>query len=107
MVNDKGSGEGIEFLELLIPIVFSIFGIGLFEGGDNFFVLTDFLFESIFSVDLFNLFWFEVIFELEFSYLDQLFVAIPYFFLKGFQERFILLVYDLSFMFLGLLVLWL
>ena len=107
MVDYKGSSKSIKFLELLIPIVFSIFGIGLFESGDSFFILADLLAESIFSVDLFNLFWLEVIFLFKLSYLGQFFVAIPYFFLKGFKERFILLVYDLCFLFLRLLVLWL
>eukprot|EP00178_Gracilaria_changii_P015487 TRINITY_DN43347_c0_g1_i1.p1 TRINITY_DN43347_c0_g1~~TRINITY_DN43347_c0_g1_i1.p1 ORF type:complete len:101 (+),score=3.21 TRINITY_DN43347_c0_g1_i1:101-403(+) len=97
MMDSECLGQCLELFELMIAIMSGILGIDLFEKGSVLFNFGNLLFDGLFSVNLLDLFWLQIIFAFEISYLGQFFVEIPNLLGQCTQEGFILLIYSLCF----------
>ena len=60
MVDGQSSCEYLQFFELVIPVVLSIFDVDLSEEGGIFLYFGDFFLDSFLPIDFLDLFGFEV-----------------------------------------------
>lgn len=107
MIDGKGSGKDFKFFELLVPINGSVFSVGIFKESGCLLDPCPLVEESSLPVDFFDLFWLEVISGLKLCDFSQFFVDVANPLLERLEERFVLLLYDLYFIFRVLLNLWL
>ncbi len=92
-----GVGKLIEFLELVVSVLFKVLSVSFSEKVSDTFKFSFLSFILTSSVNLFILFGFEIILLFEFVDFSQLFVNVSYPFCDSSKERLILLVYDLRF----------
>jgi len=107
MIDWQSPCEYFKFFELQAPINGCVFSIGFFEESGCILNSCPFVDECSFSVDLFDLLWLEIISGLEFCNLSQFFVDVANPLLECLEERFVLLFYNLYFIFRIVLNLWL
>ena len=101
------AGEDFEFPELDVAIVVCVFSEGLLVVGGGLLDLGPLLEEGVLAVDLLHLFGLEGVLELQLCDFGEFFVDVPDSLLETLEEGFILFVYDLNFVLLHLLRLWL
>ena len=107
VVEGECSGEGVQFLELLVAVVDKILSVDFLEEGGVFFNFGDFIEDDLFAGDFLDLLGFEIVFAFQVSYLRQFFVEVADLLLEGPQVGIVLFNYSLEFVLPRLAFLWL
>jgi hypothetical protein len=107
VIDGESPCEDLKLLELLCPINCSVLSIGIFEEGGCLLNPCPLVEESVLPIDLFDLLWLEIVSGLKLCDFSQFLVDVANPLLERLEERFVLLLYDLYFIFGVLLNLWL
>ena len=91
-IDSEWPGKEFYFFELVCSEQFYVFGVGLSECLYVVLQFLSFIDEVLFALYFVELFWFEVVLLLEFSYFSESFVDVPYLFVQNSQERLVVLI---------------